>query len=76
LQTANVDLVVGSRFLEPSARYRQTIVRKTGSWFLRALLRSLTGLEITDCTSGFRAANKRVIHAFAHWYPEITRSPR
>src|SRR3954469_10861400 len=37
LQRANVDLVVGSRFLEPSVRYRQTIVRKTGSWFLRAL---------------------------------------
>ena len=30
----------------------------------------LTGLHITDCTSGFRAANRGVIHAFAHWYPE------
>jgi hypothetical protein len=30
----------------------------------------MTGQDISDCTSGFRAANKRVIHAFAHWYPE------
>src|SRR5688500_13235868 len=37
---------------------------------LRSLIRGLTGLTITDCTSGFRAANRRVIRAFAHWYPE------
>src|SRR5947209_10326039 len=27
-------------------------------------------MDLTDCTSGFRAANRRVILAFAHWYPE------
>jgi glycosyltransferase involved in cell wall biosynthesis len=64
------DLVVGSRFLIPNRRYRQTPPRKAGAWFLRALIRSMTGLAITDCTSGFRAANRRVIRAFAHWYPE------
>jgi glycosyltransferase involved in cell wall biosynthesis len=70
LRTTDVDLVVGSRFLEPSRQYRQTLVRQIGSWFLRFLIRMLTGLHITDCTSGFRAANRRVIRAFAHWYPE------
>jgi len=64
-----VDLAVGSRFLEET-RYRQTIVRKTGAYLLRLLIRTLTGRTITDCTSGFRAANRRVIRAFAHWYPE------
>jgi glycosyltransferase involved in cell wall biosynthesis len=63
------DLVVGSRFLEPSG-YRQSPVRKLGAWMLRALIRTLCGLYMTDCTSGFRAANRRVIRAFAHWYPE------
>lgn len=64
------DLVVGSRFLGPS-RYKQTLARATGSWVLRQLIRVLTrGRQITDCTSGFRAANRRVIRAFAHWYPE------
>ena len=37
---------------------------------VRTVLRLLSGLRITDCTSGFRAANRAVIEAFAHWYPE------
>ncbi len=69
LLEGEADLVVGSRFLETS-RYRQSTVRRTGAWMLRLLIRMLTGLTITDCTSGFRAANRRVIRAFAHWYPE------
>ena len=63
------DLAVGSRFLEPTP-YRQSFVRKAGAFLLRLLIQSLTGLTITDCTSGFRVANRRVIRAFAHWYPE------
>jgi hypothetical protein len=64
-----VDLAVGSRFLEPT-KYRQSFVRRVGAGMLRLLIKLLTGLSITDCTSGFRAANRRVIRAFAHWYPE------
>jgi glycosyltransferase involved in cell wall biosynthesis len=69
LLEGHVDLVVGSRFLEQT-KYYQTAVRKFGAWVLRALIRSLSGLTMTDCTSGFRAANASVIRAFAHWYPE------
>ncbi len=66
------ELVVGSRFLESTTytSYRQTLVRRMGAWMLRGSIQLLTGLTITDCTSGFRAANRRVIRAFAHWYPE------
>jgi hypothetical protein len=66
------ELVVGSRFLEPNpyTTYRQTYIRRAGAWMLRSAIKLLTGLTITDCTSGFRAANRRVIRAFAHWYPE------
>jgi glycosyltransferase involved in cell wall biosynthesis len=63
------DLAVGSRFLEPT-NYRQTFVRRVGAYLLGLLIQLITGLTITDCTSGFRAANRRVIRAFAHWYPE------
>jgi glycosyltransferase involved in cell wall biosynthesis len=69
LLTEDADLVVGSRFME-EGRYRQTMARRVGAWLLGGLLRSMTGMVITDCTSGFRAANRRVIRAFAHWYPE------
>ena len=63
------DLAVGSRFLAPT-RYRQSFVRRVGASMLGLLIKLLTGLTISDCTSGFRAANRRVIRAFAHWYPE------
>jgi hypothetical protein len=69
LEVGDADLVVGSRFLQPT-HYKQSLVRKFGSLVLRAIIRRLVGMDITDCTSGFRAANRRVILAFAHWYPE------
>lgn len=69
LSRSGADFVVGSRYLG-TGQYRQTLSRSLGAWFLRGVIRTLTGLPITDCTSGFRAANRRVIRAFAHWYPE------
>ena len=69
LQAGDVDLVVGSRFMEET-RYKQSVVRKLGSLVLRRIIRTLAGMDVTDCTSGFRAANRKVILAFAHWYPE------
>jgi glycosyltransferase involved in cell wall biosynthesis len=65
----NADLVVGSRFLE-KRRYRQDVFRMTGSHVLGWLIRLLTGMRVTDCTSGFRAISRDVIGAFSHWYPE------
>src|SRR5688500_5549353 len=49
------ELVVGSRFLEvtPYTNYRQTLVRRMGARMLRGSIKLLTGLTITDCTSGF-----------------------
>jgi len=69
LLSSDVDLVIGSRFLD-QPRYRQSTVRKGGAWLLRGFIRLLTGLDITDCTSGFRACNRKVMDAYAHWYPE------
>ena len=69
LMDGETDFVVGSRFLG-EGHYAQKPARLVGGWLLRWMLRELTGLHITDCTSGFRAANRRVIRAFAHWYPE------
>jgi len=63
------DLVLGSRFVDKTP-YRQSVSRMTGIRILSWWIRVLTGLKVNDCTSGFRAANARVIRAFAHWYPE------
>jgi glycosyltransferase involved in cell wall biosynthesis len=66
---SNSDLVVGSRFLG-AGRYKQSFTRMVGIRLLDGLIRILSGFDVTDCTSGFRVANRRVIRAFAHWYPD------
>jgi glycosyltransferase involved in cell wall biosynthesis len=69
LHRSGADVVVGSRFLR-STKFRQSLTRMTGIRVLSTWIHMLCGLRITDCTSGFRAANQKVIRAFAHWYPE------
>jgi glycosyltransferase involved in cell wall biosynthesis len=69
LLAQNADLVVGSRFLS-TPTFVPSWPRMTGIRVLSTWIRLLTGLKITDCTSGFRAVNRRVIRAYAHWYPE------
>ncbi len=69
LERSGADMVIGSRFLAPMG-YRQQVARRAGSMLLGALLALLARRRFTDCTSGFRAANRRVICAFAHWYPD------
>ena len=71
LEKTGADMVVGSRFRTASKRaYKQTVGRRVGGLVLNGLIRLLTGLRVTDCTSGFRAVNRAVIEAFTHWYPE------
>lgn len=77
LRRTGAGLVIGSRFLNPQSSirnpqtpYRPPPSRMAGIRFLRLLLRILVGQWITDCTSGFRAADREVIHAFARWYPD------
>jgi glycosyltransferase involved in cell wall biosynthesis len=69
LRDSGADMVIGSRFLQEGT-FRPGLSRMVGIRVLRALIRSLSGRTITDCTSGFRAVNRRVIKAFAHWYPD------
>lgn len=69
LLQSGADMVVGSRFLEPGT-YRPSMPRMLAIRWLRTLIGTLCGLHMTDCTSGFRAVNRKVIRAFAHWYPD------
>lgn len=71
LLDSGADLVIGSRFYDPDQKdYHQTASRMLGIRVLRGLLKILTGKTYTDCTSGLRAANHRVIKAYASWYPD------
>jgi hypothetical protein len=62
------DLVIGSRFVEPGS-YRAPLLRRWGIAFFALTVSLLAGRRFRDTTSGFRAANRRVIELFARRYP-------
>ncbi|MFA5059946.1 MAG: glycosyltransferase family 2 protein [Candidatus Omnitrophota bacterium] len=63
------DMVIGSRFLPPNLGYRSSFIRRVGIQFFSHLISSLTGVKVTDPTSGFRAYDQKMIKAFAEHYP-------
>ena len=65
-----VDMVVGSRFMESNDGFKSSFSRRIGINFFVRLINGLTGLNITDPTSGFRAHNQKIITAFAKNYPQ------
>jgi len=69
LQQGKADIVVGSRFLR-RGEYRPSFFRKLGIWIFSTVLSAILGMRVTDTTSGFRAANRRVIEFFSRSYPE------
>jgi glycosyltransferase involved in cell wall biosynthesis len=65
-----LDLCIGSRFLKsPPGGFQSTPARRTGIRFFCRLLELLTGLYLTDPTSGFRATSKKLIKVFSDFYP-------
>lgn len=64
------DFVIGSRFIEDDAsEFKSSAARRLGINIISKTIRLVTGKKIYDVTSGFRAANKRVIHDYATSYP-------
>jgi glycosyltransferase involved in cell wall biosynthesis len=69
IQAGRADLVVGSRFLAPNS-YNAPILRRIGIGIFSFVISNITGIVVTDSTSGFRAANRSVIEFFARSYPD------
>lgn len=69
ITSGSADIVAGSRFLIPGG-YQAPLSRKIGMLIFSFLLSRILGTHVTDTTSGFRAANRRVIEYFARHYPE------
>jgi glycosyltransferase involved in cell wall biosynthesis len=69
LDAGRVDMTIGSRFLSPG-EYRAPLFRKLGIGIFSFVLSRVLGFRVTDSTSGFRAANRRVIEFFARTYPD------
>ncbi|WCN84424.1 glycosyltransferase family 2 protein [Micromonospora sp. LH3U1] len=62
------DLVIGARFAG-EGDYNVRGPRRWAMVMLSAVLSRVAHTKLTDTTSGFRAANRRVIEMFATWYP-------
>jgi glycosyltransferase involved in cell wall biosynthesis len=69
LDAGTADIVIGSRFLVPR-NYRTSAFRGFGIWIFSFILSRILGIAVTDSTSGFRAANRRVIDFFSRIYPD------
>lgn len=64
------DLVVGSRFKGETDGFKSSFMRRLGINILSAVLKMSSTNTIKDVTSGFRAADKRVIELFSSYYPD------
>ncbi|WP_284036340.1 glycosyltransferase family 2 protein [Neobacillus sp. 114] len=68
IMDGDADLVIGSRYLNKEG-FQSTRVRRVGIQYFTFLINLLHKKKITDPTSGFRAANKKVIELFSQRYP-------
>lgn len=67
----NLDLCIGSRFLtETPEGFQSTYSRRIGIRFFAKLIGLLSGIRVTDPTSGYRCAGPRAWQRFAEHYPE------
>ncbi len=58
------DVLIGSRFIEKGQEKGRNNLRKKISTLANKLIRTLFGLNIKDCTSGFRVFKKEIIEKF------------
>lgn len=63
------DMVIGSRFITKEG-FQSSSARRMGIKYFAVLIKLLTGQKITDPTSGFRMANRKIIELFSNVYPK------
>lgn len=69
MKKGDVDLLIGSRFLEKEG-FQSSGLRRFGIKYFSCLIKLLTGTRITDPTSGMRMANRSVMEIYANCYPK------
>jgi len=66
--SASSDVIVGSRFLSKES-FKVSKGRFLGMRILRFTIKYLSGVTISDSTSGYRLSNRKAIKLFAEYYP-------
>ncbi|MFH0867629.1 MAG: glycosyltransferase family 2 protein [Bacteroidota bacterium] len=65
----NLDIVIGSRFIEKTG-FVSTFARRLGISFFKQIIKLYCGITITDSTSGFRIINKKTLALVSKIYPD------
>ncbi len=68
MEEQQADMVIGSRFINKEG-FQSSAARRMGINFFSSLIKLLTGVRVTDPTSGFRMINRSLIELFAWRYP-------
>lgn len=65
LKQGDVDIVIGSRYLEGATTFKTGAAKQVGVRFFRRLIRMMTGLVVSDPTSGLRGISSKVFQFYA-----------
>lgn len=63
------NITIGSRFIEKTG-FQSSSLRRTGINYFKHLIKFLTGLRITDTTSGFRMIDRQALEIVCDYYPD------
>jgi len=69
VKNKEADVAIGSRFVQKHDGYKSSSLRRMGIKVFQITSFLMIHQKITDCTSGFRAYNKRTIHFLSDNYP-------
>ena len=69
MQHRNLDVVIGSRYLEKKG-FQSSWLRRTGIRYFVWINHLLTGKKILDSTSGFRLMNRKTMELITEIYPD------
>ncbi len=68
IKKEDVDVVIGSRFMDNSTTYESPLVRRLGMGLFGRIASIITGSPVTDPTSGFQALNRDALRFYASKY--------
>lgn len=69
------DFAFGSRLADERGGEKPTVVRRLGIGLFAGLARAITGLRLSDVTSGFLACNRRTLAFLSQHYPTFFPEP-
>ena len=69
MEKEKVNMVIGSRFIEKQG-FQSSGLRRVGIKYFTHLIKILTGVTITDPTSGLRMVDREIIEMFTEDYPK------